>query len=70
MPPPQREPDLDLLTLVDCRRVSGFSREKLRVAVASRVLPATRVGTSWIVRRSDLEIFVESQRQRPERVAS
>ncbi|BAZ33616.1 hypothetical protein NIES4074_61300 (plasmid) [Cylindrospermum sp. NIES-4074] len=47
-----------VLTIDDCRQLTGFSREILRDAIANGLLKARIIGKSWRVKRADLETYI------------
>lgn len=49
-----------LLTLPECRALTGLSRSVLRAAIQSRALPARQIGRAWRVKRDDLERWVQA----------
>jgi excisionase family DNA binding protein len=48
-----------LLTLDECRVLTGLSRETLRQAIKEGNLPAQIIGKSWRVKAKDLENYIE-----------
>lgn len=56
---PELGPKL-LLTLPECQKLTGLSREVLRVAIAAEELRARQIGRAWRVKRADLEAYIAS----------
>ena len=50
-----------LLSCREASRYSGISRDHLYWLARSGQLPALRVGCKWLIRRADLERWVEEQ---------
>jgi excisionase family DNA binding protein len=48
-----------LLTLKDCRQLTGLSGEYLREAIHAGELKARIIGRGWKVKRSDLDAYVK-----------
>ena len=49
-----------LLTLTEAQAVTGLSRSILRQAIEAGTLKAKTIGKAWRVKRSDLDIYIES----------
>jgi excisionase family DNA binding protein len=47
--------DDELLTLAEIAQLLGMNPSSVRLWVHQGVLPATKVGRSWVARRADLE---------------
>ena len=56
---PELGPKL-LLTLPECQKLTGLSREVLRVAIDASELKARQIGRAWRVKRADLEAYIAS----------
>jgi excisionase family DNA binding protein len=48
-----------LLTLDECRVLTGLSRQTLRAAIDADELKAKQIGRAWRIKRSDLEAYIE-----------
>lgn len=48
-----------VLSLDECRTLTGFSQGTLKAAISAGELKAQKIGRGWKVKRSDLERFVE-----------
>lgn len=49
-----------VLTLKDCQKLTGFSREFLRDAINRKELKGRIIGRSWRVKRADLDEFIRT----------
>jgi excisionase family DNA binding protein len=62
---PQKAASLELgpkllLTLPECQKLTGLSREVLRTAIDINELKARQIGRAWRVKRADLEAYIAS----------
>jgi len=48
-----------MLSLSECSRLSGLSRNHLRQAIEDKKLKARIIGKGWRVKRSDLDAYVQ-----------
>jgi excisionase family DNA binding protein len=58
---------VELVTVAQAAEIVGLSRVRIRVLVASGVLPAEKVGRDWLIRRSVVEKFARKERRGPGR---
>lgn len=48
-----------ILTLDECRDLSGLSKQRLREAITTGQLKAQKIGKGWKIKRKDLEQYVD-----------
>jgi excisionase family DNA binding protein len=57
----------DLLNTAEAARALGISRERVRVLIVEKRLPARKVGRDWTIQRVDLRAVIERRPGRPRR---
>lgn len=56
----------ELLSTVEAAQIVGCARDVIWRAIRDGVLPAKRVGRSYVVRRSDLQAWISAGHYKPE----
>ena len=48
-----------LLSISEAAKIAGCHPQKIHRAIRSKILPATKVGWNWVIKRDDLDAFLQ-----------
>jgi len=48
-----------LLSISEAAQIAGCHIQKIHRAIRSKTLPATKVGWNWVIKRDDLDAFLQ-----------